>query len=84
MMHARNVSTSGKLQRVLTFLMDRGRQGATSWEIMDFCKTVAPATVVSELRHAGHEITCEYERKTEKGSKQYRYRLAIPGAERVE
>lgn len=74
-MNARHVETSEKLMKVLRFLRERGENGATSRDIMEFCGTVAPGTVCSELRKNGYAVSCTFERVLEGGSKIYRYRL---------
>ncbi len=57
-MNAAKLSRSPRLQRVLEYLQNRPN-GATSMEIIVACKVVAPATVVSELRHQGYAIECQ-------------------------
>lgn len=59
-MNAAKLSRSLRLQCVLDFLQHRPN-GATSMEIINACKVVAPATVVSELRHQGYAIDCQRE-----------------------
>lgn len=69
MMHAAKLSCP-RLRRVLTLLTER-TDGATSMEIIQKCDVVAPATVVSELRHSGVKIDCKREGKV------WRYRLVV-------
>jgi hypothetical protein len=59
-MHAAKLSKSLRLQFVLEYLKSRPN-GATSMEIIYACRVVAPATVVSELRHQGYDIDCQRE-----------------------
>jgi hypothetical protein len=58
--NAASLETSARLQAVLDFLANRP-DGATSMEIIKACNVVAPATVVSEIRHQGHRIDCKRE-----------------------
>ena len=74
-MNARSVKTSDKLKTVLGFLRSRASDGATSREIMEYCNTVAPGTVVSELRKNGYDVSCKFERITDGNAKVFRYRL---------
>ena len=58
-MHAASVERSQRLKRVLEFLESRGERGATSLELANEARTVAPGTCISELRHQGYSIRCE-------------------------
>lgn len=73
--HAASPDKSERLKRILTYLRGCGERGATSWELMTECRTVAIATCISELRHAGYNVRCDYERKAEGGGSVWRYRL---------
>jgi hypothetical protein len=57
-MNVARLSKSLRLQLVLDYLQNRPN-GATSMEIIQACRVVAPATVVSELRHQGYDIECQ-------------------------
>jgi len=54
MNHA-NIKRSKRLQKVLGVLMD-GKKHST-WDLVEYGRTVAPATCVSELRCNGYSIT---------------------------
>lgn len=74
-MNAGRVETCDSLKTLKGFLSERGDHGATSLEIAERCSTVAPATLVSALRHNGYTIDCDYLRRTEAGKKVYKYTL---------
>lgn len=67
-----------RLQRILGLLMSRGLEGATTLEIQQISGSMAPSTDVSAIRHQGYDIQAKYEKRTESGSKVYRYRLVQP------
>lgn len=58
-MNAAKLERSERLQRVLTLLKNYPTMGVTSMEIIVGAQVVAPATVVSELRHQGYNINCQ-------------------------
>jgi len=66
---------SRRLSSLLTFLRQRGAEGATSAEIRDRTGSVAPGTDVSELRANGHSVACVFQGVTASGRKVYRYTL---------
>lgn len=72
--HAAKVDKSPRLQRLVEYLKEAGRHGATSWELMIGCDLVAVSTCISELRWQGYQIETRYEGEHE-GRKVYRYRL---------
>ena len=72
--HAAKVDKSPRLQRLVEYLRKSGRQGATSWELMQACSLVAVSTCISELRWQGYLIETTHE-GTHEGRKVYRYRL---------
>lgn len=74
-MNAGRLETSAPLRILHSLLLERGANGATSLEIAERCSTVAPATLVSALRHNGYEVACDYLRRTEAGRKVYRYTI---------
>lgn len=77
--HAANPATSDRLKRILQMLQDRGDGGATSWELMTECKTVAIGTCISELRHAGYNIECTQEKRDQdRKTTIFRYTLVLP------
>jgi hypothetical protein len=69
------LENSKRLQAILALLRDRGATGATTREISEASGALNPATEVSALRHNGVAVRCEFERKTETGSRVYRYWL---------
>lgn len=78
-MHAGNLETSSRLQKLDVFLRLRGSRGATSIEITDLLRAAAASTDVSELRknlrRHGEDVVCTPEGKTADGRKIYRYRI---------
>ncbi len=75
MIHAARLESSPRLQRVRDFLVERGSLGATTLEIALKTNVMSVSTAISELRHEGLRIDCEYERETDTRSRIYRYRL---------
>ena len=73
--HHGNLATSDRLQNLLAFLKERGPVGATTWELRDYCDSTRPSSDVSELRHNGLAIHCQFERTTENGCRVNRYTL---------
>ena len=74
-MHTGKVGSSKQLSAALRALVNAGKHGITSSHLAAACGTVAPATVVSALRHNGYDIGCRFERTTPEGKKVYRYTL---------
>lgn len=80
-MHAASLTSSRRLQEILRFLEARGEYGATSFEIVEHCRVVAPGTYVSEInanfRRLGQErrVECRREGTTAAGRHVFRYRL---------
>lgn len=66
---------SPRIAKLLAFLKERGKQGATSIEISDVCCTPRSASDVSELRANGIGVTCRHESTSEAGRRIYRYTL---------
>ena len=58
-MNIAKVESSKRLQRVLDCLKRYLISGVSSMTLIEECYVVAPATVVSELRHQGYQIECE-------------------------
>lgn len=79
MIHRAN-HNSPRLKPILDALIKAGPRGVTSLELSMIGKTVAVGTSVSELRHSGFDITCEYQGRTETGRKFYRYFLTYDPA----
>ena len=77
-MHFGDVDRCPRLKAILGLLMARVLAGATSLELHDISGSLAPSTDVSAIRHQGYSIECKYERRTETGSKVYRYTLLVP------
>lgn len=75
MMHVAKLENSKRLQAILDLLRERGPKGATTREISETTGALNPATEVSALRHNGFSVSCEYQGRTETGSKVYRYWL---------
>lgn len=73
MMHVAKLEKSKRLQAILSLLRERGPAGATTREISEFSGALNPATEVSALRHNGVSVSCEYQGRTDNGSKVYRY-----------
>lgn len=73
MTHAGDPERSYRLRRVLIALKERGKQGITSWELIQKAYVVSPATCVSELRQRGFIVDCNLDRTLPGGSKVYRY-----------
>lgn len=82
-MHAGNLATSERLQKLDAFLRLRGHRGATSIEITDCLDRPAASTDVSELRRnlrrAGEDVICTPEGRTPDGRKIFRYRIRRTG-----
>ena len=74
-MHKATLKGSETLRRLLAFLQARGEVGATSIELTQALDLVAVATWVSQLRHNGVNVDCQYERTTETGRRVHRYRV---------
>lgn len=74
-MHNAKIESSKRLQSVLALLKGRGSRGATTWEIMQECRCLAPGTTISELRKNGYTIECSRDGSTQDGRKVYRYTL---------
>lgn len=82
-MHAGNLATSTRLQKLDAFLRHRGARGATSIEITDCLDRPAASTDISELRRnlrrAGEDVLCTSEGRTPDGRKIFRYRIRRAG-----
>ena len=73
--HAANIETSERLQKLLYLLKTKAFAGATSLEITQALGILNPGTEVSALRHNGYDVECKYDRTTDAGAKVYRYFL---------
>jgi len=74
-MHAAKVESSPRLQHLLRELDIRGRDGITTWEIIEVCHIVSPSTAIAELRKNGYVFERTYEGKTDNGRQVHRYVL---------
>lgn len=74
--HAANLRTSRRLQRLNALLVSVGEQGVTTWDICNTLGILNPATHISMLRFNGVDVDCRYEGLSEHGAKIYRYRLS--------
>lgn len=77
-MHYGSIDSCPRLKAILGLLMSRGLEGATTLELHEISGSMAPSTDVSAIRHQGYNIESKYERRTEAGSKVYRYTLLTP------
>ena len=77
--HAANIKTSDRLQRLLYLLRTHVLEGVTSLEITEALGILNPGTEVSALRHNGYDVECKYDGKTSTGAKRYRYFLLRGG-----
>jgi len=66
---------SPRLSKLLSFLRQRGKRGATTFEITAELLTTRASSDVSELRANGIAVACVCEGKTETGRKINRYTL---------
>ena len=64
-----------RMQKLLTFLRERGQHGATTLEINEHCSSTRASSDVSELRANGVRVVMSYEGKTESGRKIHRYAI---------
>lgn len=68
---------TNRLQSVLAFLRERGERGATTLEIVERCKVLAPNTAIAELRERGIPVSkAKSERETDTGRRVFRYVLS--------
>ena len=74
-MHAAKLSKSRRLQVLLRILKSRRPRGMTGLELASRTGSLAIATDVSELRHSGVLIRCDYDFTTAEGRRVFRYRL---------
>jgi hypothetical protein len=72
-MHFAKLDKSARLRRVLIFLRLRGKQGATTFEIITQARVAAVSPAISELRANGFGIDCHQERDGD--AKVFRYKL---------
>ncbi len=73
-MHAADPSRSKRLARALDYIKSCGPIGCTTAELQNYTSSMAPATDVSELRHAGYFIDCEFDCINKNGRRVYTYR----------
>lgn len=78
-MHAAKIDKSDRLMRVLEFLHQRGKAGASTREIIREANVCAVNSIVAEIRANGIIVDCECEGTTEAGGRIYRYRVVEPG-----
>ena len=74
-MHAANLRSSERLQKVLDFLKNRGTEGATTMEIVKGCGVCAVNSIIAELRQNGYTITCK--QGNVDGARVARYKLIV-------
>lgn len=72
-MHQGKLENSRRQKEALFLLKFAGKRGVTSLDIHHRTGSLAPGTLVSELRHNGHDIDCVYDFTNETGTKVYRY-----------
>lgn len=65
MKHRTNLSTSERLQRVLSALQEAGSAGLTTWELMQLARVTDVKDAVYELRSQGVEVVSEMVRRGE-------------------
>ena len=73
-MHHANIQRSERLRRVLAALSSG--QWITTMALGYAAKSTRPSSDVSELRHSGVEVDCEYVGPSETGARVHKYRLA--------
>ena len=71
--HAARLKDSERLQRLDRFLIDKGKAGASTYEIMAACNTGGVSRDVDELRKNGINVVCKYEGRSQNGRKLFRY-----------
>lgn len=71
--HAARLKDSERLQRLDRFLIDKGKIGATTFEIMEACNSGGVSRDVDELRKNGIEVVCRYVGLNDNGRKVFRY-----------
>ncbi len=55
--HAADISKSSRLKAALGLLRQRGKDGATTFELFQTCNDMAPHTTIAELRANGINIS---------------------------
>ena len=73
-MHAASPDRSLRLSRALDFVKNAGPMGCTTMQLQAYTGSMAPATDISELRHAGYLIDCTMDGVKPNGRRVYRYR----------
>jgi hypothetical protein len=73
-MHAADPSRSQRLARALAFVKSFGSFGCTTAQLQGYTGSMAPATDISELRHAGYLIDCKMDGVKPNGRRVYRYK----------
>ena len=73
--HAANLKTSTRLQKVLDFLKLRGDEGATTREIIQATGMCAINSIITELRRNGLLIDVRGPALSREGERIYRYIL---------
>jgi len=71
--HAARLEDSDRLQRLDRYLIDGGKNGRTTWDIMANCDCGGVSRDIDELRKNGINIVCRYEGKNQNGRKVFRY-----------
>jgi len=74
-MHAGKIESSARLKRVLELLRGRGRQGATTHEIIQIAHVCAVNSIAAEIRANGFDVVCKFSHRTEEGGSVFRYFL---------
>ncbi len=67
---------SPRLKKLLAFLIERGRWGATTFDITAECQTTRASSDISELRANGIDIFCLPEGMNETGRQVNRFFIA--------
>jgi len=71
-MHNRSLKTSEELQKLHALLK---RKSPTTLEIHQATGSMAPSTLVSELRHSGVPVFSQYVGRSGEGKKIFKYSL---------
>jgi hypothetical protein len=71
--HAARLKDSERLQRLDRYLIDGGKNGRTTYEIMANCDCGGVSRDIDELRKNGINVVCRYEGMNTNGRKLFRY-----------
>ena len=80
-MHAARLDRSGRLQRVVEALLERGE--LTTRELIDAANVCAVNSIASELRDNGHPVSCRQSVACKGGPRVWLYSLDDPFAARA-